>query len=252
MVPPPSFAYQLTAAPIVMGTIAAPSTAWKYFKVNSKDKTVCKCNLCDTIISRGGKTAKTFKTTNMMNHLKKFHPEEMAKESEASGKLKRTHSECSGISSSTTEPLSKVQPTLEAVLTKKKLWDINDHRAKEIHYLIGEMTAVDIQPRSIISDIDFQRLLRKICPNYNIPSKKYFTHIIIPDIFQKVKTKHRTSVDKATNISLTTDTWTASTNNSPFLSITGYCLSNEFEQHRAILRVLPFSGHHTRYGSVKS
>jgi hypothetical protein len=135
MAPPPSFAYQLTTAPIVMGTIMVPIIAWNYFKVNPKDKSVCVCNLCDTIISRGGKTAKTFTTTNMMNHLKEFHPEEMAKASEASDKLKRTHAGCSGISSSTTEPLSKVQPTIEAVLTKK-LWDINDHRAKEIHCLI--------------------------------------------------------------------------------------------------------------------
>jgi hypothetical protein len=157
MVPPSSFAYQLTAAPTVTGTIMAPSTAWKYFKVNPKDKTVCICNLCDTIISRGGKTAKTFTTTNMINHLKKFHPENMAKESEASDKLKRTHAECSGKRSSTTQPPSKVQPTTEVILTKKKLWDINDHRAKEIHYLIGEIIAVDTQPYSIISDIGFQR-----------------------------------------------------------------------------------------------
>jgi hypothetical protein len=83
MVPTPSFAYQLTAAAIVTGTIVASSIAWKYFKVNPKDKTVCICSFCDTIISRGGKTAETFTTTNMMNHLEKFHPEEMAEESEA-------------------------------------------------------------------------------------------------------------------------------------------------------------------------
>jgi hypothetical protein len=194
----------------------------KYFKVNPKDKTVCVCNLCDTITSRGGKTAKTFTTTNMTNHLKQLHPEEMAKESEASGKLKRAHDECSGISSSTTEPRSKVQPTIEAVLTEKKLWDINDHRAKDIHYFIGEMIDVDIQPYSVTSDIGFQRPLRKICPNYNIPSRKYFTDTIIPDIFWEVKTKLQTSLNKATKISLTSDIWTASTNNSPFLSITGH------------------------------
>jgi hypothetical protein len=245
MVPPPSFAYQLTAAPIVTDTITAQSITWQYFKVNPKDKTVCICNLCDTIISRGGKTAKTFTIINTKNHLKMFHPQEMAKESEATDKSKRTHTESSGISSSTTEPPSKAQPTTEAVLTKKKLWDINDHRAKKIHYLSDEMIAVDIQLYSVTSDTGFQRLLRKICPNYNIPSRKYFTDTIIPDIFQKVKTRLQTSLDKATNISLTTDIWTASTNNSPFLSITGHWLPNQFEQKRAILTVLPFSGHHT-------
>jgi hypothetical protein len=37
------------------------------------------------------------------------------------------------------------------------------------------MIAVDIQPCSVTSDIGFQRLLRKISPNYNIPSRTYFT-----------------------------------------------------------------------------
>jgi hypothetical protein len=91
------------------------------------------------------------------------------------------------------------------------------------------MIPVDIQPYSITSDTGFQRLLRKTCPNYNIPSRNYFTDTIIPDIFQKVKTELQTSLDKATKISLTTDIWTAPTNNSPFLSIKGHWLSNEFE-----------------------
>jgi hypothetical protein len=69
--------------PNCTGTITTPSIAWKYFKVNPKDKTACICTLCDTFISRSGKTAKTFTTTNRINLLKKFHPEEMAKESEA-------------------------------------------------------------------------------------------------------------------------------------------------------------------------
>jgi hypothetical protein len=107
------------------------------------------------------------------------------------------------------------------------------------------MTDVDVQPYSVTSDTGFQRLIRKICPNYNIPSRKYSTDTIIPDIFQKVKTKLQTSLDKATNISLTTDIWINSTDNSPFLILTGHWLSNEFEQHRAILRVLQFSGHHS-------
>jgi hypothetical protein len=96
-----------------------------------------------------------------MNHLKKVHPEEMAKESKATGKLKRTHAEDSGISSSTTQPLSKVQPTTEAVLTKKQLWNNNDYRAKEIHYLTGEIIAVDIQPYSVTSDIGLQKAIKK-------------------------------------------------------------------------------------------
>lgn len=56
------------------------SIVWKYFSVSDKDKTTCICNLCKVVIARGGKSAKTFTTSNMMNHLQKKPPEESGKE----------------------------------------------------------------------------------------------------------------------------------------------------------------------------
>ena len=189
----------------------------------------------------------------MLNHFRKIHP----KEAKFAYK-KRKHDECSGTdipetSSSNYEPPVKHQTTIESILAKKKIWDINDHRSQEIHYLIGEIIAVDIQPYSVTSDIGFNRLIAKRCPNYSIPSKKHFTEKIpdiftkvkIPDIFTKEKTKIQSSLDEISSISLTTDIWTASSNNAPFLSLTGHWLSNGFEQCRVVLRNFPFPGTHT-------
>ena len=53
------------------------------------------------------------------------------------------------------------------------------------------------------------------------------------------------SLDEISSISLTTEIWTASANNAPFLSLTGHSLSNDFEQCRAVLRVVSFPGTHT-------
>ena len=122
----------------------------------------------------------------------------------------------------------KHQTTIQSILAKKKIWDINDHRSQEIHYLIGEM--IDIQPYSITSDIGFNRLIAMICPNYSIPPKKYFTEKIISDIFTKVKTKIQSSLDEISSISLTTDIWTASTNNAPFLTLTDLFYSLVYTQ----------------------
>ena len=52
----------------------ATSFCWKYFDVNPKNKNTAVCKLCQAIISKGGKSAKTFTTTNMLNHLRKIHP----------------------------------------------------------------------------------------------------------------------------------------------------------------------------------
>ena len=143
----------------------ATSLCWKCFDVNPKNKNTAVCKLCQAIISRGGKSAKTFTTTNMLNHLRKIHPEE-AKVTDK----KRKHNKCSGTdipgtSGSNYEPPAKHQTTIESVLAKKKIWNINDRRSQEIHYLIGEMIAVDIQLYSVTSDIGFNRLIAKLCPN---------------------------------------------------------------------------------------
>ena len=149
----------------------ATSFCWKYFDVNLKNKKTAVCKLCQAIISRGGKSAKSFTTTNMLNHLRKIHPEE-AKVADK----KRKHNECSGTdipgtSGSNYKPPAH-QTTIELILAKKKIWDINDHRSQEIHYLTGAMIAIDIQPYSVTSDIGFNSLIAKLCQELPYSIKK--------------------------------------------------------------------------------
>ena len=77
----------------------ATSICWKYFDVNPKIRIhlsesyvniLVVVKVFADLISRGGKSAKTFTTTNMLNHLRKIHPEE-AKVADK----KRKHNECS-------------------------------------------------------------------------------------------------------------------------------------------------------------
>ena len=111
----------------------------------------------------------------MLTHLRKINPEEARVADK-----KRKHNEYSGTdipgtSGTNYEPPAKQRTTIESILAKKKIWDINDHRSQEIHYLRGEMIAVDIAQYSLTSDIGFNMLIAKLCPNYSIPSKKFFT-----------------------------------------------------------------------------
>ena len=41
-----------------------------------KDNSKCICKLCKATISTGGKSAKSYSTTNMLNHIKKIHSDE--------------------------------------------------------------------------------------------------------------------------------------------------------------------------------
>ena len=45
-----------------------------FFEVNKNDKSTADCLVCYNKISRGGKTSRTFGTSNLIKHLKN-HPE---------------------------------------------------------------------------------------------------------------------------------------------------------------------------------
>lgn len=107
------------------------------------------------------------------------------------------------------------------------------------------MIAVDLQPFSIVEDIGFQRLLKEICPNYNIPSRKYIKESIIYNIYSKVRNNILNELNDVQFISFTVDGWTATTSNVSFLSVTGHWITKEYKQRTAVLRVVPFTTTHT-------
>ena len=49
------------------------------------------------------------------------------------------------------------------------------------------MIALDSQPISIVDDVGFCRLLSLLEPRYTIPSRKYISEKIIPQVFEDVK-----------------------------------------------------------------
>ncbi|XP_012565554.2 zinc finger BED domain-containing protein 4-like [Hydra vulgaris] len=105
--------------------------------------------------------------------------------------------------------------------------------------------ALDIQPHSIVEDLGFRKLIKELCPNYQIPSRRYFSENIIPQIYNKLFSSIKSNISYAIHISLTADIWTANSSNVAFISMKAHWLSNEFSQHRAVLRVMHFPESHT-------
>ena len=54
-----------------MSRVKAP--IWDYFKIVADDEKYCICSVCSKRVSRGGKTVKTFNTSNMIDHIRKKH-----------------------------------------------------------------------------------------------------------------------------------------------------------------------------------
>ena len=153
------------------------SPIWDHFVVGEDTKFVL-CRICKQSVSRGGCNTKTYNTTNLVQHLKAKHSEQ--------------HVEFKKALESREEDKGKGkaalwQISLPEASERVQIWDVNNPRAQQIHQRVTEMIALDSQPFSIVEDPGFIRLVRELESRYSLPSRKYVTGKILPQIHSKVK-----------------------------------------------------------------
>ena len=208
---------------------------WNYFVVSERNERFAVFQLCRENVSRGGKTIKTFSTSNLIDHLKKKHPvdfkdyEEKKKVQELTVKQSKEH--------------RKKQLSLED--TNIQQWDINDACAVRVHNKIAEMMALDFQPLSIVSDVGFIRLLNTLEPRYKLSSRRYFTENVIPEIKQSIDSKINELIKDVHYLSLTTDIWSTSLNNQSLMSLTTHWIEDSCARQSAVLNVNKIEGSHS-------
>lgn len=103
----------------------------------------------DITIPRGGKTSKTYNTTNLRIHLQKHATQcsELVANEEKKKKLaeeKDKGAEGKGTTSTIKKQLKK-QLSVQESFQNVRLWDINSPQAEKITQLIAEMMVVDNQ-----------------------------------------------------------------------------------------------------------
>ena len=210
------------------------SPIWKFFTTNSEEDRLASCDVCNKQVSRGGSNVKTFTTTNLVAHLRK-HPTE----------YQQYLVEKSSAASSSTEASRPKQLTLEETESRVRIWDINDPRSVRITRRIAEMIAIDCQPISVVDDLGFVRVLQTAEPRYSIPSRKYITESILPDIHANITAKVKDELARARWISLTSDIWSTQVSNESLISLTAHWVSDQFERKSLMLQAAPFPGSHT-------
>lgn len=114
-----------------------------------------------------------------------------------------------------------------------------------IHQAIAEMIALDEQPFSIVEDNGFLHYTRTLEPRYKVPSRKYITETVLPDIHARVLGKVGMSLKDVSSICFTTDMWTSSVTNKSFIALTGHWIDSQFTRKGLVLNVKPFTGSHT-------
>lgn len=221
------------------------SSVWDHFEIITEDSSKAKCQLCNSIISRGG-VGKLATPSGMINHLKHKHYHEYNEYEEKETKVKEAKRKRA--EEHPTKKKLATQLTLSESFNRNKQYDINSDKAVAVHNAIARMIVLDNQPISVVTDLGFKKLLNTLDPKYNIPSRTYFLGTVIPKLYEKCKTnilKKLTDASSNTKISFTTDIWSCRHNNESFISWTAHWLSTDFEIIHAVLNVSQFPGHHT-------
>lgn len=143
------------------------SGVWKFFTLDADNEvpnTHAKCNACNDMVGRGGTNPRNFSTTNLVNHIRRHHPEQhiqYVKEQSDSKSQQRQQQ----------MPTTSTQPTVIEAFTAKTKWPGTSKEATKYNELIGMMIAIDNQPYSFVEDQGFKNLMAQALPKYKIPGK---------------------------------------------------------------------------------
>ena len=205
------------------------SGVWEFFFINLVDDSKVTCCICDTEVSRGGKVAKDFNTSNMRKHLRNTHPEDYKKLQTKEDDAKEGKSR---------------QLSIGELFEKSQPYPFDHPRSREITKRIGEMIAVDNEPFTLVDHAGFSRLLLLLEPRYKLPSERYFSETLIPAIYQKVSDKVKALLSSTDHVSVTTDVWSSVAQDS-YISLTCHYISSDFKHHHVCLNAAPFNDRHT-------
>ncbi|XP_072398216.1 zinc finger BED domain-containing protein 4-like [Diabrotica undecimpunctata] len=211
------------------------SEIWTYFSPLC-DTERAKCKLCNKEYSRKGRT-----TTAMRNHLKALHKTEFSKLEECENRKVASKSLEQASSSHQGTKSAMKQISLQEFVDKTKQWDNNSLKSLAVDNAISEMVALEDLPFSFVESVEFTRLIKHLCPPYNLKSRQYFTSFICDKLFGKVSQKILELLKSFEKLSFTTDIWSDNCSGVSLLSLTCHGITKKFERKIIVLKAEVFN-----------
>ena len=227
---------------VVSSKVTRKAPVWAYFYLKetieseaSEDQSdVCEysakqsnraiCSLCKSVvIAKGGNTS------NLLAHLRVHHPSKLAEVRTAMKRVKH------GSQEKLINGSKKKQLTLQDALKPKY-----NRQSKKWQQLTDSVTfclAKDMMPIYSIEKEGFRKLLYNFDPQYELPSRKYFSKTAIPILYSETQDKVAAEIKDVEFFSATADMWTSNTTE-PYLSYTIHFVGNDWSLDTRCLQVL--------------
>lgn len=246
---------------------ARTSEVWTNFTIESEDKKIAVCNICQQKCS--------YKTTvsNLKKHIQSKHIGVIP----ASSQLRQLPEEIIGNidnetrSLNTTESLTQtlsVQPGPSTLSSDQQPTTSSSNISKasdtrliqtQIKMPIKKMTAIqksaidekllllfikDFQPFSIVEDKGFREYTNALNPAYHPPTRQHISNTLIPTLYEKTLNKMRNiDLKNIPSLSLTTDLWTSASQDA-YIAVMAHYINEEFESCNLLLECAPLPSPH--------
>ena len=147
----------------------------------------------------------------------------------------------SSSTSATNNTVSKKQRTVDDYVDRQT---VTPSKAKRILKLICKVIVGDLRPVNLVEGSHFQKLIKELAPGYELLCGTTFTRRI-EDLYLECKQTITDRLKMYKNISLTTNMWN-NTNNESFLEVTAYSIDpTTFLLHSYVLATKQVMDSHT-------
>ncbi|CAI6376400.1 unnamed protein product [Macrosiphum euphorbiae] len=121
---------------------------------------------------------------------------------------------------------------------------ISISKSKAIDQQITRFIVKHFHPFSLVEQVEFRKLIKMLVPNYTVPTRKTVANSLLMQLYESVYQKVKLDVQNVSAVSITTDAWT-STNNQSFMSVTVHFINSDTQLCSRLLGCFSFTERHT-------
>lgn len=200
----------------------------------STDKSKVVCKLCNAHLKYNGNT------TNMQKHIDRHH---MSVSSSSRSVTSDTDSEAEKVKIDASQRRT-VSGQLRLTELNSTKYSFDSQKAKTLNRKVGVFIAKDLRPLSIVDNLHFREFVRELDPRYSLPTRKYFSEKVIPQLYSEVKDKIIAELKETESVALTTDSWTSRACES-YVTITVHFMQSDWNMKSYVLQTRHLYVSHT-------
>ncbi|XP_019206021.1 zinc finger BED domain-containing protein 1-like [Oreochromis niloticus] len=220
--------------PELVSKNGATSVVWKWFGFRPSDTHQSRifCRTCKrAVLAKGGNT------TNLFHHLKQKHFLEYKKAVKAREELSASTSEV-------VRPKKMTQQTIDVALNSCTPYDKSNKRWGELTNAVTHCLARDMMPVQSVEREGFKKMLKTFEPRYKLPTKKYFSKVALPALYEEIRTEVSNALSSVEFFASTTDMWSSRTSD-PYMSLTIHYVDKDWKLQNKCLETSFFPEDHT-------